>query len=113
MSDVRPSARARAVARAHPPVLRQTKANSIKRLAHTAPLLAPCHPPAAPFSSFHRLRLFVPLPRQVKKQTAGRRQKGKNNEIVALSAHRVRTTGKPSLIWCDPVNIFESLVWFL
>jgi hypothetical protein len=22
-------------------------------------------------------------------------------------------TGKPSLIWCDPVNIFESLVWFL
>src|SRR6202021_1624167 len=20
---------------------------------------------------------------------------------------------KPSLIWCDPVNIFESLVWFL
>jgi hypothetical protein len=21
--------------------------------------------------------------------------------------------GKPCLIWCDPVNIFESLVWFL
>src|SRR6266567_7978255 len=24
-----------------------------------------------------------------------------------------RVTGNPSLIWCDPVNIFESLVWFL
>jgi hypothetical protein len=24
-----------------------------------------------------------------------------------------RLVGKPSLIWCDPVNIFESLVWFL
>jgi len=24
-----------------------------------------------------------------------------------------RVTGNSSLIWCDPVNIFESLVWFL
>jgi hypothetical protein len=24
-----------------------------------------------------------------------------------------RVTGYSSLIWCDPVNIFESLVWFL
>jgi len=24
-----------------------------------------------------------------------------------------RLVGNPYLIWCDPVNIFESLVWFL
>jgi hypothetical protein len=24
-----------------------------------------------------------------------------------------RITGNPYLIWCDPVNIFESLGWFL
>ena len=24
-----------------------------------------------------------------------------------------RVTAHPEVIWCDPVNIFESLVWFL
>jgi hypothetical protein len=29
------------------------------------------------------------------------------------SSGSLRVVGNPSLIWCDPVNIFESLVWFL
>jgi hypothetical protein len=29
------------------------------------------------------------------------------------SSHSGRIVGYSSLIWCDPVNIFESLVWFL
>jgi len=53
------------------------KSKNRKRLAHTAPLLASCHPQEAPFSPFHRLRPFVPLSREVKKQTAEDGRKGK------------------------------------
>ena len=55
------------------------------RLAHTAPLLAPCHPHPAPFSPFHRLRPFVPLPREVKKQTAEDGRKGKTTLLTILA----------------------------
>jgi hypothetical protein len=62
--------------------LRQTKPKKQTRLAHTAPPLALCHPQEPPFSPFHRLRPFVPLSRQVKKQTAGDGRKGKTMKLL-------------------------------
>ena len=47
---------------------------------------------------------------------------GKQNELIGAKQHswargrrrrNSRQVGNPSLIWCDPVNIFESLGWFL
>jgi hypothetical protein len=59
--------------------------NKPKRLAHTAPPLAPCHPHEAAFCPFHRLRPFVPLAREVKKQTAGDGRKGKTMKLEEIN----------------------------
>jgi hypothetical protein len=38
---------------------------------------------------------------------------GKTVPKALTCAGSVWVVGNPYLIWCDPVNIFEALVWFL
>jgi hypothetical protein len=37
----------------------------------------------------------------------------RKNNFTSLSLDSTWIASNPSLIWCDPVNIFESLGWFL